>query len=100
MHRALVLGKRPTYFEEPNLAWPNMLTAAADSMPTLDDGYFPYDNGLPFDIAVAAKLDRDTSEFKRKERFLELGPFSGAEWFQEVAKSKLMVRSSFSTLAC
>jgi hypothetical protein len=61
---------------------------------------FPYDNGLPFDIAVAAKLDRDTSEFKRKERFLELGPFSGAEWFQEVAKSKLMVRSSFSTLAC
>lgn len=81
-HQAIILGKDPAYFEKPLMAFPDMLDPVQKSMPV------DAKTQEAFQFVAVAGAGGQALEEPGLEN---LGMMPMVDWYQVVAKSKLMV---------
>lgn len=84
-HRALILGKDTAYFKADRNMFPGMLASTAASMPE-----FVHENGTREAFKLTAVAGGRHQELDEKG-IENLGFMPMADWYQEVAKSKMLV---------
>jgi hypothetical protein len=88
-HRAIVLGKRPDYFQPEKLAWPNMLPEVARDISPVETSTPEGDDLESFSFVGAFNKNKNT-EVISNAGIESVGQLDMAGWFEAVGSSKAM----------
>ena len=91
-HRAIVLGKRPIYFESEKFAWPDMLPEVARDISPAKNSTREGDELESFSFVGAYNKNKDT-EVISNAGIESIGQLDMSGWFEAVGSSKAMVSS-------